>query len=189
MSLFPPKPQSIVRTPTPEELARYRAALARVEPHAEEIKAQARAAFDEDEERALRCAKGLDILDLCGVVSKLRAARERQGKSVEEVSRGRRLTASDVRLLELSEHPAPRLGMLRDYANAVGLRVRVDVQELPQDREPVGGSRDEPGGRTEPVASDAGPALRRPVGANGRGPRQGPTEDQDVFDVTAGTAS
>ena len=159
-----PEIESIVRTPTPEELARYRRTLAKVERHAEEIKAQALEGFDRDDERLMRELTARKALDWPAIAGGLRQAREEAGLTLEQVAErcSRRFDADDMRHIERADHPAPTFGMLRQYAKAVGLRLTVGLEADP------GVARDDPesvvhrvatGEATTPVGAEREPVV------------------------------
>ena len=132
----PPPLPSVTRTPTAAELARYRAKLAHVQAHEVDLRREAREIADHQSEQAFRELTGAAMLDPAAAGAAVRTAREKAGLSPENAAAGTRFDADDLRALEAGAHPAPTLGMLRQFAGAVGLRLRVELEPAPAEAAP-----------------------------------------------------
>lgn len=136
-----------VRPPTPEERVRYEKAIQEVEAEEEEILADARRSFEEDQRIITKYLSATGALDLPSSIAALKAAREAQGMTLADVSAATGMSVPALSNLETGRNDNPTLRTLQRYAKAVGRRFVVGLIE---DR----------GGDAKPAATSQSPSTR-----------------------------
>lgn len=77
----------------------------------------------------------LDIVRARGLVAALRNERRRQGLTQAQLGELMGVGQGRVAEIENERYPDPRISTIARYATALGIRLNIDIQEIPQEPE------------------------------------------------------